>query len=559
MACVPTPTETVFADVFTTTVIQTVSESVTVLPPTVTTLTLVSQSCSPPGPDVVGDGCVQVQVTTTSTVNEGQESIVQVPVALTIQVPTSVPTTTLFAPCDEGQGAPGSSSLQTLPSSSTSTSPSRSDSLSSTLPTTATDTWVTTTVTPISISKITIDGGMTMSDGSVYPVTLTMTSTFSPTAIVIQSDTPHTTHYNVTGTGAAGDHEGKSVVVPVVAGVLGGFFGFIALVVAGWIIWRKRQAIFSDLDEDPKGDMGYYSPSHSVAHDEPQPKPFQYGLVGRPSSHPSPARSPPSASSPELALRHSYGSLPYQDVPYSAHNQRPSSSVSQLSGPGRHQRLSFSGMQGMQNQIENPRYYTHSSSPSLALYQGHSRTPTGNSTTPLLAGHLNTSEFGQILNANASQTPGSRPSTAGRYDSAYSHSHQQSVTLPPGAAPPPGRQSWPDQPNQQHPFPELSGGIDGSLQSRNRSSSNQDLRPRNAESFPSSKRPSLTTSSQDLTRVSQGAPPSSRVDDSGTDSSRNKESLIDDDVTPTLERPHNSVLYVVNATSPRSVAGNLPS
>lgn len=69
MACVPTPTETVFADVFTTTVIQTVSESVTVLPPTVTTLTLVSQSCSPPRPDIVGDGCVQIQVTTTSTVN----------------------------------------------------------------------------------------------------------------------------------------------------------------------------------------------------------------------------------------------------------------------------------------------------------------------------------------------------------------------------------------------------------------------------------------------------------------------------------------------------------
>lgn len=69
MACAPVPTETVFADVFTTTVIQTVSESVTVLPPTVTTLTMVSQSCFPPGPGIVGDGCTQVQVETTSTVD----------------------------------------------------------------------------------------------------------------------------------------------------------------------------------------------------------------------------------------------------------------------------------------------------------------------------------------------------------------------------------------------------------------------------------------------------------------------------------------------------------
>ena len=76
---------------------------------------------------------------------------------------------------------------------------------------------------------------MTRSDGSVYPITLTMTSTFSPTAIVINSEAPHTTHYNVTG--GSSDHGGKSVVVPVVAGVLGGFFGFIGLVVAGWIIW----------------------------------------------------------------------------------------------------------------------------------------------------------------------------------------------------------------------------------------------------------------------------------------------------------------------------------
>ena len=69
MACSPTPTETVFADVFTTTVIQTISESVTLLPPTVTTLTLVSQSCTPLGPGAVGDGCVDVPFTTTSTVD----------------------------------------------------------------------------------------------------------------------------------------------------------------------------------------------------------------------------------------------------------------------------------------------------------------------------------------------------------------------------------------------------------------------------------------------------------------------------------------------------------
>lgn len=291
--------------------------------------------------------------------------------------------------------------------------------------------------------------------------------------------------------------------------------------------------------------MGYYSPSHSIALEEPKPKPYQYGLVGRPSSHPS-LTSPPSASSPELALHHSYASLPYQDFP---HNQ-PSSSTSQVPfpGPGHHQRPS-SG------------YYGHGSSPSLTMYQVHSRTPTGNSTTPLLAGHLNSSEFGQIV--NASNVPGSRPSTAGRYDSAYSHSHQLSLSLPPGAAPPSlTRQSWPNQPNQENSFPEISPGVVNSQQSRNRSLSNLDLRHRNAESFPSS----------NPTRVSQGVAPSgstgapntsqdARVRDGGVDNGHNngQASLIDDDVTPTLTRPHDSVLYVVNATSPRLGAGRLPS
>ena len=318
--------------------------------------------------------------------------------------------------------------------------------------------------------------------------------------------------------------------------------------------------------------MGYYSPSHSAAHEEPKPKPYQYGLVGRFSSHPSPAASAlPSASSPELPLHHSYGSLPYKDVPYSEH-QRPSSFASQNPRDSR-----------------DSRFYGHSSTPSFALYQGHSRTPTGNSTTPLLAGHLNTSEFGQVL--NAPRPSGSRPSTAGRYDSAYSHEHQQSTSLPPGAAAPLMRQSWPNQPDQsnpQHHFPQIPPIVDNSLQSRNRSSSNVDLRHRNAESFSSSKRLSVTTAGQDLARVpvSQGVPPSSwtgapllagnesqttRVGGSGTTGPDNTHSnrktnqgqvsLIDDsdEITPTLERPHNSVLYVVNATSPRSVPGNLPS
>ncbi|CAL1711591.1 unnamed protein product [Somion occarium] len=395
MACAPTPTETQYADVVTTTVVQTVSDSVTVLPPSVTTLTLVSQSCfslSGPGGH---NGCVPVDVTSVSTV----------------------------------------------------------------------------------------DGTTTMSDGGVYLTVLTITSTFGPTAIVVPSPAPATTHYNVTG---ASDDGPRNVTAPVVGGVLGGFFGFFGLVVIGWIVWRKRHRIFGR-NTNPAHGMSYNSPPPSPVY-EPKPKPYEYGLIGRDSSHPSREPSATFSSFP-LTVRDSYASLGYQDVPFRSHSQgqvqefgqkaqqRPVSSGSQ--DQGQRHRLSSSGSQG---QGQSPRYYGHASSPSLKLSPGHSRSTTGSSSTPLLSTPPLSLPFS---NSNApytyppetpntpnppsayfipqptSSTAGTRSSSGGRYDSggAYQHPHepymqlQQAQALPPGAAQPILRQSWPSQyqsqPSQQ--------------------------------------------------------------------------------------------------------------
>ena len=68
MACVPIPTETLYDTVITTEQSTSVSDSITTVPPVVTTI--VSTSCSAPVSDVFGGGdCVDVPVTVVSTID----------------------------------------------------------------------------------------------------------------------------------------------------------------------------------------------------------------------------------------------------------------------------------------------------------------------------------------------------------------------------------------------------------------------------------------------------------------------------------------------------------
>ncbi|KAG6900674.1 hypothetical protein C0993_005907 [Termitomyces sp. T159_Od127] len=100
-------------------------------------------------------------------------------------------------------------------------------------------------------------------------------------------------------------NKGNPDVAPIVGGTIGGFFGLIAIVVLIWFILRRRQR-WDDIFEKGEdeiivgGARGTHRPARFSLDIDPEPKPYQYGLVGRavaPSAA-SPPHSPPMRPSP---------------------------------------------------------------------------------------------------------------------------------------------------------------------------------------------------------------------------------------------------------------------
>ncbi|KAJ3484943.1 hypothetical protein NLI96_g5300 [Meripilus lineatus] len=213
----------------------------------------------------------------------GGESVIQVPVVVTFPVTTEVPTLTLFAPCPSDPPSPPSPPVTPPPPPPTSVPPPPQDqgpSSSSSTP------LVPTVVTPIP-DVYTSAFSSTLPDGNVVWTSVVITSTHPPTSILVPS---RSNTAGGTNTSAASDNQKVGDILgPVLGGALGGFFG---------LLGKKRDAIFrfsSGMDED----IPYsYSPEPPInaAFDEPEPKPYHYGLVGRASSHPSRGGSPPPPS-----------------------------------------------------------------------------------------------------------------------------------------------------------------------------------------------------------------------------------------------------------------------
>ncbi|CDO78121.1 hypothetical protein BN946_scf184596.g3 [Trametes cinnabarina] len=128
---------------------------------------------------------------------------------------------------------------------------------------------------------------------------MTYTSTLPPTAILVPTSLSGQSNYTNHHHSLTSDDVG-----PVVGGVLGGFFGMIGLVALVWSIWRKRQSLRARhaSSQFPEYESTLYSSRsrRTKASSPPpglEPKPYEYGLVGRPPStppySPTPGTSPP--------------------------------------------------------------------------------------------------------------------------------------------------------------------------------------------------------------------------------------------------------------------------
>ncbi|KAI8978349.1 hypothetical protein BD414DRAFT_152250 [Trametes punicea] len=217
----------------------------------------------------------------------GEMDTVQVPIVLTIPITASQPTATLFAPC------PTNSTVTDGSSHSLASSPSSSSYAQATYPSGPVYVSISTPPPSVIVSEV----SSTLPDGSVFVSYMTFTSTLPPTPVFIPTSLAggnNETYYHHSAP--------EDDVAPIVGGVLGGFFGLIGTVALLWFIWRKRQTLRERYAGPPfpEYEPTLYSPrSRRAKGSSPppglEPKPYEYGLVGRPPSTPS---SSPGTSSP---------------------------------------------------------------------------------------------------------------------------------------------------------------------------------------------------------------------------------------------------------------------
>jgi len=138
---------------------------------------------------------------------------VQVPIVVTVPVTEAQPTQTLFAPCTSGGGSAES------PASQPSAQPS--------IYTLTTSILVQSTPPP---STIVEESLTTLADGEVVQTVVTMITTPPPTPIYVPTSIANPTLQS-------NSPQSGTNVTAIVGGVLGGFFGLIAIVGSLWWLW----------------------------------------------------------------------------------------------------------------------------------------------------------------------------------------------------------------------------------------------------------------------------------------------------------------------------------
>lgn len=128
-------------------------------------------------------------------------------------------------------------------------------------------------------STFVMESSATLADGSVVETVVTFMSTLPATQVYVPSMVPTST----------ASHGSKTNAMPIVASVLGGFFGLIAIVAFIWWFCRRRRYSWDDIfeKEDYRDNHDVAAPipirrqrDHSKLDLSAEPKPYQYGLVG---------------------------------------------------------------------------------------------------------------------------------------------------------------------------------------------------------------------------------------------------------------------------------------
>ncbi|KIL00073.1 hypothetical protein PAXRUDRAFT_360206 [Paxillus rubicundulus Ve08.2h10] len=279
MSCTPTPTATQYATITTFTTSTSYSQSAA---PQLTTV--VQQACVASG-TISGSsmGCISsAQIAEVNTVG-GSGQGAQIPIVVTVPIIETTPTATLFATdCTNGETQP---------------TPSTPLAQSFSVATLTTSVLVESTPPP---STMVETSATTLGDGSVVQTVVTVVSTLPVTSIYAPTTVPNPSLQSNASQGSGTN------VAPIVGGVLGGFFGLIAIVGSLWWLCRRRRS-WDDIfeKEDVQDDDPWATPI--AVHRErdrarldlsAEPKPYQYGLVGHIAA-PAASGSPP--SSPRLS------------------------------------------------------------------------------------------------------------------------------------------------------------------------------------------------------------------------------------------------------------------
>ncbi|KAG2065805.1 hypothetical protein BDR04DRAFT_1172443 [Suillus decipiens] len=368
MSCTPSATATEYTTITTSTTSTSFSQSVVSNQGAVTTI--VQQTCIATG-TLSGSnstGCLSsAAVTQVNTIGGGAVTT-QVPIIVTVPVTQTEPRNTLFASCS-GASTP----------SQTSTSTTSQSSSSSTFTPVTTSVLIETTPAP---SVITQSSSTTLSNGDVIATVVTTTSTLPASSIyvpsVISSPTPTSTQ---SGSGSGTD------VAPIVGGVLGGFFGLIALVSALWYFCRRRRSWDDIFEQEALGDDEFDSPialrrdrNRNKLDLSAEPKPYQYGLVGH--------VTPPPGSGSLSSVRQSHNPS-FSNSVASTHSRN--TSVTPLLGissaPGNASKASISGSMHATQSAAAQRHLSatsQSTSQSSMGPRSASVVSTSNSATPLL-------------------------------------------------------------------------------------------------------------------------------------------------------------------------------
>ncbi|KAA1469232.1 hypothetical protein DENSPDRAFT_834806 [Dentipellis sp. KUC8613] len=300
MACTPSATETQFATIISTSLSTTFTDSVQTLPGVETTV--VTTSCL----STVSDACVaSTEVDVVSTL-PGEVTTIQVPFIITAIVTDSEPTLTLFASCSTTSSVSSSPSPSNTPSPSVSPTSSAPGSSSSQVsgaasPAVASDTSYTgfssTSPSTPSPTVMTEQTSTTLANGSVVVEVTEITSTPPPTAVGSPSAAQPSQSTQQDNAGGS-----SSNLPPILGGVIGGFFGLIGLVALIWFIFHRHRR-YSDIEEEVVPYPVTRVKDRQLDLDN-EPKPYQYGLVGRPNSVATSATSPPNTPPASSSLNH---------------------------------------------------------------------------------------------------------------------------------------------------------------------------------------------------------------------------------------------------------------